>query len=187
MPDPKTAEQPVAATEDTSRRMAEMEAENKRMATELAASKATGEQSAAQATQLAERVATMESDARRKRFTDEVLGRSEAGGPRWFGETSSHVGMLEHLATSVGEEHALFTGYVTTQPALAQQMRSSNLFKEAGVSGAETSEDPQQQIVAMAEKRAAEKNISIGDAQRQIVSENPDLARRAGQSAAVRV
>jgi 2'-5' RNA ligase len=186
-PNPKPESTPVAMTEEQSRRMSELESENKRIAAELEASKATAEQSATQATQLAERVQTMERDARRKRFTEEVTGKAESGGPRWFGEPAAHVAHLEHLSSTVGEDHELFTGYVAQQRALAEQLRTSNLFGEAGTSSAETSADPQEQITALATKRAAEKGIGIGEAQRQIASEHPDLAKRAGEAARVKV
>lgn len=113
-----TAETPPASaqmSEDIVRRFAEIEAERK---------------------SLSEQVATMRTEARTRRFTEEVRGKSDANGRAWFGEPDKHVAFLNDLAEKFGEDSEQVTHYITTNRAHAEQLSKSELFKEIG-SGAQ--------------------------------------------------
>jgi signal peptide peptidase SppA len=175
IPAPTPTPSPTGAITDAAlaERMTAMEAE-------LRAAKALTESQATALQKLTDQNKAMAADARRKRFTDEVLGRSDASGVRWFGEPEKHVAMLEHLADSAGEDSALFTGYVTQQRALAEQMRSSKLFGELGSGhGDATGGDVVAKMTAMANKRVADGQAkSFGEAIGQIEREDGALFRQ---------
>ncbi len=84
---------------------------------------------------LTDRVASMERDARHKRFTDLVAGRGGANdGQPWFGDPGKHVALLETLADVAGEDGDEVKQYIEQQQGIAAQLKSSNLFTEIGSS-----------------------------------------------------
>ena len=119
--------------------LADLQAQNDALKAELAATKTVADANAEQSRLLADRVKAMETAARRKRFTDEVMGKSDANGNRWFGDVEQQVALLEHLADTAGEDSALFADFVARQRALAEQVRSSALFAEIGAGSADGS------------------------------------------------
>ena len=123
---------------------------------------------------LSERVSSMETQARRQRFTDLVAGRSKDGSA-WFGDADKHVELLETLAAQFGEESDQVTSYTEQQQGIAQQLKSSKLFTEIGSSqSGETDVDTR--VTALAEeKRKANPSLSREQAEAQVYSENPDL------------
>lgn len=93
--------------------------------------KALAESQAAQKA-LSEQVATMQTEARTRRFTEEVRGKSDSNGRAWFGEPEKHVAFLNDLAEKFGEDSDQVKFYVTNQRAQAEQNATSSLFKEMG-------------------------------------------------------
>lgn len=173
-----TVPAPVALTAEQANQFAELQTRNAELQAKLAATQAAADANAEQSKLLADRVKAMETDARRKRFTDEVMGKSDASAIRWFGETAKHVSLLEHLADTAGEDSPIFTGYVTQQRALAEQMRSSKLFEEIGASGGESSAATAWDRVEAEAKRLteADSTLSLPAAVDRVLATNKKLA-----------
>lgn len=128
-----------------------------------------------------ERIATMEASARQKRYTDLVMGRGDGNdGRRWFGNTESHVRLMDRLAGAFGEDSDEFKQYVEQNRAHAEQLHTSGLFKEVGrdASGSAQSADGQLQALA---RQAREANPTLTEAQAydQASKQRPDLLERA--------
>jgi 2'-5' RNA ligase len=159
----RMAEQQVAMTEEQARRFAEME----RQLTEAQA----------QAKQLAERLASQERAARTKRFTDEVLGRSDENGHAWtVGEVKAHVTFMEKLALAFGEQSEELAYYIATMRSATEQARQGKLFAEVGTDATRPAgEDAVARARGLAAKRAAEERISLGDALGLVFQEDPAL------------
>ena len=145
-------------------------AENKRLTEEA---KAASEESK----KLGERLALVEKESRTKRFTDEVLGRSEENGIRWYGEQNKHVKMLEDLTEKFGESSDQVKAYVELNRSHAKQLSESGLFAVAGVSGAgDGSGSAYGKLQAIAKGyREADPKLSEADSISKAASENPDL------------
>lgn len=195
---PEAQNQPAAVPAPTesitaaeqSRRMAELEESNKKLAAELEAHKTAREASEKQSQTLAETVKKMTTDQRRKRFTEEVTGRSDSNNVRYPGEPAAHVALMEHLADTAegGEDSEVFKSYVANQRALGATLKASKLMSEVGSSATgDVGGTAQERITRMATTRASEKGINISEAQRQVMAENPDLAYQAGVEAQVRI
>lgn len=181
----KVDEQPVNAP--TSTQFSELESKIVSLEAAKSASEKLAESYAEGLKKANERIAAMEDAAQNRRFSDEVLGKSDANNLRWFGEIESHIRILKSLAAAEGEDSDAFKAYVSQNRAFAEQMQKSNLFHEVGTgTTGSASQDPQAKINAMAAARASEKGISFRDAIRQIANENPDLYREAGRQAAVK-
>ncbi len=87
--------------------------------------------------QLSERVVALESDARRKRYTDMVTGHGGAkDGQHWFGEPEQHVAILMELGEKFGEDSELFKSYVAQQEKTAETIAASLKHSEVGRQGA---------------------------------------------------
>jgi hypothetical protein len=142
-------DQPLAMSEDAAKRFAELESQ---LATERTRS-----------TQATERIALLETTARRREFAEQAKD--------WYGETAGHVSFMEKLS----DEDRTF--YATQQAAIAEQMRSSHLFKEAGVRGEEGgSSSALGKLEGLAKSiRASEAGLSQEKAFARAMSENPDL------------
>ena len=172
MPNEQSQTQPAQLTEEQARRFAELEA---KLAAEESARKAH-EDALKQAT---EQIAAMRADARRKRFTDEVTGRGDASGLRWYGETDQHVGLLEKLADTFGEDSAELRGYVSQNRAVAEAMRQTVLFTEVGSDTAGDAGSPEAQLDALA-KAHQEKHsgVTYHQAYAEVIKQHPELQRR---------
>lgn len=98
-------------------------------AAELERLKAETEKANREAAEAKAQVTALQKQARETRFS--ALAKD------WPGETAKHASMLELLATSQegGEESAAFKDYVTQQKAIAEQMKTANLFGEIGSTG----------------------------------------------------
>lgn len=178
--------QPATATDATdvkalSDRLALVEAERD-------AAKQLAESNAAAIRTLTEQNAAMVKDARRKRFTDEVMGKSAENGAMWAGEVAANVSVLETLADAVGEDSDQFKAFVTQQRATAAQLKTSGLFTEIGTSqSGAAGAGAQARLNAMASARASERGLSFADALAQIAKEQPDLYREAAVASQVKV
>lgn len=67
-------------------------------------------------------------------FSEEVRGRSDANNTPWVGPIDDHVRMCRALAEKFGRESWELATYIQTNRAFAQQLKSSQLFKELGSS-----------------------------------------------------
>lgn len=129
---------------------------------ENAALRQASERSAVEARSAVERVEAVERAARAKRFTDEILGRSDANGTRWvLGATSTpgedgdavlarEVGFLERMAAQFGEDSDEFRHYVTTRRAAAETARYAGVLGAHGLPGAGEPATAQRQADAIA-------------------------------------
>lgn len=171
--------QVVALTEDQAREMTEritaLEAERD-------AAKAMAEQASTAATQAAERVGALEGDARRKRFTDEVMGRSDSNGQRWYGEPDKHVTLLERLAQAFGEASDEVRQYVEQNRAHAAQLREF-VGSEVGRPGHDAASGATATIMERAKAMADKDGISVAQAVDRIAASEPALyaEHRAGR------
>lgn len=118
----------VALTEDQSRLFREQADQIKALTEENARTKAAAEASAAEAKAASERLTLLEVAGRTKRFTDEVMGRSEQNGLRWFGEVDKHVPFMEKLASAFGEDSDELKQYIENQRAHAAQLSEAAVF-----------------------------------------------------------
>lgn len=170
---------PVAMTEEQiSKRFADLETKH---AAELAALKTASEERAAK---LAAEVETeraareqAEHDARIKRFTDEVRGRSDSNGAAWIGDVKSKVATLDHLAKTAGEDSEVFKSYVADQRAVAAQVKDSALFKVFGSDAAGEGDGTSagDRLNAEARKIARETGKSFAVAYDAAVTAHPKL------------
>ena len=125
--DTKVAEQPQVTVQQFGELQAQFAELNNRYA--AAEEARTEAQNRAQKFQEAldkanERVATLELAAQAKRFSEVVTG--------WYGKADDNVAMLVKLAQAFGESSNEFAAFVTQQKAVAEQLKSSNLFSEIG-------------------------------------------------------
>ena len=168
MPD-KTEEN----TDDTDRKFAEMQAENAEL-------KAFREEATKIQTEQSEKISKLETDARTKRFTDEVMGRSSESDIRWHGEVEKHVKTLAGLATAFGEDAEEFKDYVTQQREYATKVQSSGMFTEAGSeAGGGSIGTAYAEIQAKAKKLVEEgKSPTIEQAFAEVAEREPELVAR---------
>ncbi len=167
---------PAAATDAESvkaltDRMAAVEAE-------LTATRAAKESSDAALKAATETIAAMQRDARRKRFTDEVMGKSAENGAMWAGEVAKNVAVLETLADAVGEDSETFRDYLAQQRATAAQLAKSGLFSEigsAGQGGGTGSTSVWGRIEVAARKIATDEKVSVEQATDLVLQRNPSL------------
>ncbi len=126
----------------------------------------------------AERLALVETENRRKAFTDEVRGKSDANNIRWFGEEAKHVAMLEKLTQAFGEGSEEVTDYVAQNREAAKRVHASGVFNETGVRGTALSgSDAEKLDVAVQKYREAHPDATPEQAKAQVYSENPGLVR----------
>lgn len=149
--DVKTAEAPPAKVEaakddppkavDHSAELEAAKAEAAEAKRQLAEAEATNADLRKQGDETAKRVGELEKQARTSRFTEMSKG--------WPGETKDNLAMLEHLATSSGEESEVFKAHVKTMSAAKAQIETGALFKELG-----SSQAPEGSAAAEIEARA---------------------------------
>ena len=82
--------------------------------------------------QLAETVSKMAADSRRRAFTAEVNGKSDANNIRWFGDAEPHIAHLEKLAATFGDDSAEVKHYVDLNRSHAKSLHEAGLFSEIG-------------------------------------------------------
>lgn len=176
---PTTPTEPVAeqATEqaapvepavtDVEAELATLRVQVAAMAAELAAKGERETELTAALSQADDRLADLERNAMRGRFAALAAG--------WYGDTGKHVDTLEKLAALDGEAGESFQFYVQTQSALAEQLRSSDLFKEKGTDKPGSFASATEQVAQMAAARAREQSITLGEAMKQVFGEQPGL------------
>lgn len=148
---------------------------------ELAAALARAEAAENANNELASRVDSLEASARRKEFTDIVMGRggSADGSTPWHGDIESHVDMLMFLSKNDSEGKHV-QAYITLQQQTAAALRESSLFSEVGHDhersvAASTRDEIEQKIAAIT---AGNPGIDYADALARVARENPTLYRR---------
>lgn len=116
-----------------------------------------------------ERVATLESAAQVKRFSEVVTG--------WYGKAEDNVAMLVKLAQAFGEGSNEFSTFVTQQAAIAEQLKSSNLFSEIGSNKPvdTTTKTAAQKFSAAISGVMAERKIDYAAASLIVAGEQPQL------------
>lgn len=120
------------------------------------------------------RIAKMEEMAQIRRFTDLVEGDK-----RWYGETASHLKVLRSFAETFGEESEEFQTYIGQQQALAEQLHTSELFKEYGHSRQGQKRTAAEELEAKAHQLQAEKaGLSYAQAYSEVLFSNPALYDR---------
>lgn len=163
-------DEPVVATE--AQQFAEMQ---RKLAETEAALKASEEESK----KLAERTASLEKDARTKRFSDIINDVAGNGTKRFIGASEDHLSMMEFIAQHDGETSDRMKKYVEQQQAHAEQMRSSDLFKEVGRGGGGEAPSAYAEIESKA-RAMCEKDtkLTMEQAISSIAESDPKLYRR---------
>lgn len=182
-------EQRMTSTTDQAKtfeeQIAALRAENAalRQASEASTAAATA------AKQMAERLAL---EAQTKRFTDEILGRSEQNGTRWvLGATTpigadgasaieKQIGILRTLASTFGEESEEFQAYVAQQRSMAETVRHADTFRQYGQPGGGDPASAESRIAALA-RQYAERDPQLTREQAMVraMEENPELYQQA--------
>ncbi|MBT9173450.1 MAG: hypothetical protein DDT21_01851 [Syntrophomonadaceae bacterium] len=120
------------------------------------------------------RIAKMEQTAQVRRFTDLVESDK-----RWYGETASHLKVLRSFAETFGEESEEFAEYVQQQQALAEQLHTSELFKEYGHSRQSQKRTAAEELDVKARQLQAERTgLSYAQAYTEVLTQNPGLYNR---------
>lgn len=108
---------------------------------------------------------------RLKGFRDEVMGKSDANGTRWFGDIETHIKVMDALGDDDRKQ------YIEQQRALAKQVEESGAFKELGSShgNPDTSawDRLEGEAKAMREKRP---ELTIEQARTEVLETNSKLA-----------
>jgi hypothetical protein len=160
------------AEEQTTQSYAEIAAQLDALRAENATLRSASETAAAQSTQLAEQIQRMAAERQQERFG--ALIRND--GARWFGEAPQHLTVLGTLAQTFGEQSPEFSAYVAQQRAVAEALRSSAAFNEAGQDGGGRGpETAEAKIESLARARAAEKGLPFAQAYTEVLTENPAL------------
>lgn len=167
---------PAAMSEDVARRFAEMEAT-------ITAERTAREAAESSSKALAETVAGMTKEARRKQFSDMIVGKDGAGdGAMWVGDRAAHLSTMEALADTIGEDSDIFKSYVANQRSVAALVKTSAAFAEMGVPEG-SNDGAAHSVTAEVETRAAKlmaenPKLSHAAATTQIVMSDPVLAGR---------
>jgi len=132
--------------------------------------KTAREAAEAKATEADARIQAMEDAKRRKEFTDEVLGKSDASGIRWFGNADNHIKILESFT-----DDALRQTYIDEQRENAKRMTAAAIKPEIG-SDAPGETDIQSQYNAEVTRVMTESKVSKAQATRTVLRENRELA-----------
>lgn len=114
------------------------------------------------------RVASLEAAAQRQRFGEVVTG--------WYGKAEDNVDMLVKLAQAFGEGSTEFAGFVTQQKAIAEQLKSSNLFAEIGTNKpADELKTAAQKFSAAVNAVMVDRKLNYADASVAVAGEQPNL------------
>lgn len=137
---------------------------------QIEALKASEQAANEQAVKLAERVAAMETAARQKRFSEVAVN--------WFApEGSNHIGIMETLADTFGEDSEQFKAYVKQQNAVSEQLAMSDLFRSVGKTGNDGQpKTAAERLEATAKKLQSENSgMTYAQAYAETLQQNPDL------------
>jgi hypothetical protein len=179
-----TMPEPVATAEKTG---AEKETEEARagaqsfaeMQASLQAAEARAQAAEDEARKLSERTTALEKEARTKRFSGIIRDSEGGGAKRFLGEDAKHLEFMESLSEKFGETSDQVKFYVEQQQAHAEQVRSSNLFKEAGRTGGggegSAYVEMESKARAMCEK---DSKLTLEQAISRVAEEEPALYRR---------
>lgn len=99
-------------------------------------------------------LAVERKEKRLKTYTDEVRGRSDQNNTPWVGDIESHVQFCMDLAEKFGEDSAQLKHYITSNRAIAEQQKQSNLFREIGTSRTRDTISAYDRISVQATERA---------------------------------
>jgi hypothetical protein len=155
----------------TAQEFSELKQQFADLSAKLTASEERANKADERATAAETRVTTLEQAKRRKEFTDEVLGRSDANDIRWFGDVESHVAILEALGDEPRQK------YIEQQREQAKRLTAA-MGKELG-SDAPAGGGALAEVMAKAKKyREEHPGQSIEQAIVAVTEAEPGLARR---------
>ena len=131
-----------------------------------------------QITSLTERLQATETEnvslknaERMKGFRDEVMGRSDANGTRWFGDIENHIKVLDAL----GDDDRKV--YVEEQRKLAAMVAESGAFKEIGSAHGNPTTSAWDRVDAEAKTlREKRPELTIEQARTEVLETNSKLA-----------
>jgi signal peptide peptidase SppA len=144
---PPKAEAKDAPVDDKSAELAAAQAENEKLKAQLAETLSAKETQDKELSTVKASVEDLQKQARTSRFAELAKG--------WPGASVDNLAMLEHLATSSGEDSDLFKAHVTSMDAAKAQIEAGNLLKEIG-SNAPVEGSASAEIDAKAKKRSEE-------------------------------
>lgn len=112
---------------------------------------------------MSERIQKMESQARERRFAEEVSGKSDESQIAWIGDRDKHIKLMSKLAEAFGEDSEELKDYVALNRGHAATAKTAGLFAERGSSAAGPAV-PEEKLEAMA-KKLRETNPKLTQAQ----------------------
>lgn len=122
----------------------------------------------------------LQGERRHERFTEIVRNR-DAGAP-FLGGIDTQVQILERFADTFGESSAEFKGYVETQKAAAEQVKTSQAFSEIGSGASVATSEPVKRLEAMADElRKTKPELSKQQAFSEVL-DTPEGARLYAES-----
>jgi hypothetical protein len=125
--------------------------------------------------QLSARNDALQIDVRKKKFSDEVKGRSDENDTPWIGDAEKHIDFLVDLADKFGETSEHVAQYIQSNRQHAEQVRTSDLFRRFGTDRAP--EGTGQAKIDAAAEAVIQANPKLTHAQAvtQVLSERPEL------------
>jgi hypothetical protein len=109
-------------------------------------------------------------------FSEEVRGRSDANNTPWIGPVDDHVRMCRFLAEKAGRESWELSYYIQSNRAFAEQLKSSQLFREIGSGHANTGLGAYDRIEIRAKERQRQTpGMTFEKAFDEVLSGDPDL------------
>ena len=168
--DPPKDEKPDAKVDDKSAELAAAQAENEELKRKLAEAETDKAAQAKENEAVKTRVANLEKEARTSRFTEMSKG--------WPGETKDNLAMLEHLATSSGDDSDVFKAHRKTMDAAKAQIEAGGLFKELGSNAPGEGSAEAEVAGKVAALRKAEPSLTDAQAAEKVYAANPELYKR---------
>jgi hypothetical protein len=160
-------------------RFAEMETRLQKMSEENARIATENTRLATEAKAATDAIAVSREETQTRRFTDEVLGRSDANNERWVGDVERSVKLLKGLSKTFGEDSEEVREFMQEKRSAAAQLRKSALFSELGTTGTGAEVTSMGQINAVAaQKRQANSKLTKEQAFAEAIEENPALYDR---------
>ena len=115
------------------------------------------------------------NETRIKAFRDEVMGRSDANGTRWFGDIEQHVKILDALDDDTR------AAYIETQRELAKTVTESGAFSEIGSGHGDTEKSALAEIEQKARTYSEANGVTYAQAFDHVLQTDSALRSRYAQ------
>lgn len=126
-------------------------------------------------TALSAQNSALQTDVRTKKFADEVKGRSDGNDKQWIGDVDKHVSFLCDLADKFGEDSEQVAQYIQSNRQHAEQVRTSDLFRQFGTGRAPEGSGQARIDAAADAAMKANPNLTQAQAVTQVLNDRPEL------------